>query len=43
MLVFVDQFGLISEHFAREGFGHLRPALRFLKEPATWGVFVEAA
>jgi hypothetical protein len=43
MLVFIDKFGLISEHFAREGFGYLRPALRFLKEHATWGVFVEAA
>ena len=32
MLLFVDRFGVIGQHFAREGFGHLRPAAQFLTE-----------
>jgi hypothetical protein len=42
MLLFVDRFGVIGEHFVREGFGRLCPAAQFLNGPAPWGVFVEA-
>jgi hypothetical protein len=42
MLSSVDQCDGIDKHFARKGFGHLRPAAQFLTGAASWGVFVEA-
>jgi hypothetical protein len=38
----IDQDDQINKHFARKGFGHLRPAVQFLNGTAPWGVFVEA-